>query len=78
MFHHAIAATTAKVTGLLRERTGINEVVLGGGVFHNRLLLGLLVQKLYDFKFTVHVPENVPFNDGSIALGQISIAKTMI
>jgi len=43
-------------------------VVLGGGVFHNRVLVGLLLHKMGK---RVSLPQKLPPNDGAIALGQI-------
>jgi len=41
---------------------------LSGGVFQNRVLLELILEKIPD---TI-VPNRVPPNDGSIALGQVA------
>ncbi len=46
-------------------------LVLSGGVFQNRVLLELIIQKIPD----VIIPNNIPPNDGGIALGQILISK---
>jgi len=41
-------------------------LVLSGGVFQNRVLLELILEKIPD----AIVPNRIPQNDGSIALGQ--------
>jgi len=42
-------------------------LALSGGVFQNRVLLELLLNKIP----TAHTPNRVPPNDGGVALGQI-------
>ncbi len=74
-FHRSIISTTAAVCQRLRERTGIREVALSGGVFHNRILLSGILHRLREAGFTVYTHKSVPCNDGCIALGQITIAK---
>ena len=77
-FHRSIAGTTVEVAGLLRERYGISSVALSGGVFHNRILLNLILDSLKADGFKVYTPDNVSFNDGCIALGQIAVAKEIL
>ncbi|OCC16323.1 [NiFe] hydrogenase metallocenter assembly protein HypF [Dissulfuribacter thermophilus] len=48
----------------------VNQIVLSGGVFQNRLLFTLLFNKLREFGLQVYSGENIPINDGGIALGQ--------
>lgn len=50
------------------------NVVLAGGVMQNRLLVKLLEQRLSHLGFNVYWPQQVPANDGGIALGQLAIA----
>jgi len=44
-------------------------LVCSGGVFQNRVLLGLLLERFPD----VYIPNDFPPNDGGIALGQIAL-----
>ncbi|OHD66425.1 MAG: carbamoyltransferase HypF [Spirochaetes bacterium RBG_13_51_14] len=74
-FHQAIIHTSTAVAVRLREKTGINVAALSGGVFHNRILLAGLMDRLRKAGFTVYTHTAVPCNDGCIALGQIVIAK---
>lgn len=70
-------ATAAAATAMLthgRERCGDLPVVLTGGVMQNRLLLDLLVPMLRQQGFAPHLPEQIPPNDGGLALGQVVIA----
>jgi len=58
----------------IREECGIISVVLSGGVFQNRLLLFLLMEKLGEQGFDYYIQQKVPANDGGISLGQAAIA----
>jgi hydrogenase maturation protein HypF len=61
---------------LLRElcqQTGLSKVVLAGGCMQNRLLLEGLFILLEQEGFTVYTGEQIPVNDGGIALGQAVI-----
>ena len=72
-FHSTIAALIHTVCGKLREQTGINEVALSGGVFHNRILLTETMKLLTDAGFHVLTNHAVPPGDGGISLGQAYI-----
>ncbi len=74
-FHNSLVISTIEVLKNLRDKTGLNNVVLSGGVFQNRILLNLFLEKLGSDNFRVMLPAKVPLNDGCIALGQISVAK---
>lgn len=69
-FHLALAETALAVA----QREGLETVVLCGGCFQNRLLLELCATRLRQAGFTVHWPQNVPPNDGGLALGQLLAA----
>jgi hydrogenase maturation protein HypF len=58
-----------------REETGLNKVVLSGGVFHNQIILLELTLKLLAQDFDVFQHQQVPPGDGGIALGQAIIAS---
>ncbi len=78
VFHNSMADLAIKVLKLLREKTNINKVALSGGVFHNRLLLSMVIKNLETEKFETLLPEELPFNDGAIAFGQIASAKARL
>ncbi len=59
----------------LRDETGINRVVLSGGVFHNQLLLANMFDRLTNRGFMVYHQQKVPPGDGGISLGQAVIAS---
>jgi len=72
-FHNGVSKMVVWGCERIREETGINEVVLGGGVFQNFWLLGRIKNWLSEKKFRVYVHHQVPTNDGGIALGQAII-----
>ena len=73
-FHNTVARLTVAVCHRMREETGLNRVVLSGGVFQNTLLLDkvALLSEQNDFQVFCH--HRVPPNDGGICLGQAAIA----
>lgn len=73
-FHNAIADMTLTVCAKLRDSSGINDVVLTGGVFQNSLLSKLATVQLVKAGFKVYMQEKVPSNDGGISLGQAVVA----
>ncbi|WP_298268647.1 carbamoyltransferase HypF [Geobacter sp.] len=73
-FHATVAAAVAEVCGQLRSSTGLDRVVLSGGVFQNRLLTEGIHRALTDRGLTVFTHRLVPPNDGGVALGQAIIA----
>lgn len=77
-FHIAIARSSARIAREICAREDVDTVALSGGVFMNRLLLQLLTRKLKDAGLTVLIPQTVPVNDGCIAYGQASVARTRL
>lgn len=73
-FHSTIVDTIALTCSLLRERYGINEVALSGGVFMNEYLTVNAIAALRATGFTVYHHSVVPTNDGGISLGQVMVA----
>ncbi len=73
-FHNTIVALSVEVSCIIRDKTGINTVVLSGGTFQNRYLCENLERGLEKKGFKVFVHKKVPANDGGIALGQLAIA----
>lgn len=74
-FHRAVAELVVDTCVVLRERTGIGQVALTGGVFQNRLLVELVVPLLGDRGFTTLRHSQVPPNDGGISLGQVAVGR---
>ncbi|OUP07534.1 carbamoyltransferase HypF [Collinsella sp. An2] len=76
--HEAVARMAAETAALLAQQTGIGFVALSGGVFMNRLLLGMTRSLLEDQGLHVLVPRDVPVNDGCIAYGQAAVAHAIL
>jgi hydrogenase maturation protein HypF len=76
-FHNGVAGLITHACVLLRERHGLSDVALSGGVFQNLLLLHAAVGKLEQHGFRVLVHSRVPCNDGGISLGQAVIAAAV-
>jgi len=72
-FHNAVSNMVLEVSLKLREETGINKVVLSGGVFQNRLLTESCLKMLNEENFNVYIHQLVPTNDGGISSGQAVI-----
>lgn len=74
-FHYTIAEMIKRVCLLLRNKTRINEVVLSGGVFQNKVLLKLSSDLLYEEGLRVFTHKKLSPSDSSIALGQAAIVN---
>lgn len=73
-FHSSLAAGIADMTVAAAGDQGLDRVVLGGGVFQNRLLVDDLRDRLSRSGLQVFLPSEVPVGDGGIALGQVLVA----
>lgn len=73
-FHHAIANAVLEVA----EKNKIKDIALSGGVFMNRILTELCIDKLRKKGYNVYINEQVPTNDGGIALGQAYILSERV
>ncbi|MEU9605548.1 carbamoyltransferase HypF [Streptomyces sp. NPDC048057] len=73
-FHAAVADLVRRLCALARERHGLAEVALTGGVFTNAVLLSGCARGLAADGFTVLRHHRVPPNDGGLALGQLMVA----
>jgi hydrogenase maturation protein HypF len=73
-FHCTVLEMVRRSCQVVRERTGIEDVVLSGGVFQNEFLLRGAWEKLREAGFNAYVHRKVPTNDGGVALGQAAIA----
>jgi hydrogenase maturation protein HypF len=72
-FHATITHGFAELCTVLRKENQLNQVVLSGGCFQNRLLLEGLSNALANKGFDVFCHRLIPTNDGGIALGQAMI-----
>jgi len=73
-FHLGLAAAIAQLATDLAHQHQLTQVVLSGGVFQNQVLLIAVREQLQQQGLTVLIPQEVPCNDGGIALGQGAIA----
>ncbi|MFA9440207.1 carbamoyltransferase HypF [Uliginosibacterium sp. sgz301328] len=67
-FHETLARTLAAFA----SRAKVQRVALAGGCFQNRLLLARCIALLGEQGLDAYWPQQVPSNDGGIALGQLS------
>ena len=77
-FHKTIIEFTLVSVQKTAIASGLNKVVLSGGVMQNRILLNGLIETLTRNNFTVYSPRNLSPNDGSISVGQVMIANRNI
>jgi hydrogenase maturation protein HypF len=76
-FHRGVAAVLVDTANLLaRARPELTHVpvVLSGGVFQNRRLVELLVERWPTHLGPLGLPGRIPPNDGGLAAGQLAIA----
>jgi len=73
--HVTVSRMTVEVCKSIAGETGLRQVALSGGVFQNRLLLGLTTEALRSAGFEVLTHHLVPCNDGGISLGQAVVAQ---
>jgi hydrogenase maturation protein HypF len=74
-FHNTIISTIFETVKKISAEKRIRKVVLSGGVFLNRIILGRIENLLMQHRYMVYTHTNVPTNDGGIALGQLFIAS---
>jgi hydrogenase maturation protein HypF len=73
-FHSTLVEVIAAVCDRLRGETGLESVVLSGGVFLNALLTSEANARLAAAGFRVYRHSLVPPNDGGLSLGQLAVA----
>jgi hydrogenase maturation protein HypF len=73
-FHITVAHVIREMARIGRLKTGLQSVVLSGGVFQNMLLVELSLPLLEADGFSVYLPVKTPCNDGGIAFGQAVVA----
>lgn len=74
-FHHGFAVGLARTAGALCREHDVGTVVLGGGVFQNRLLLEQTSTLIRASGLRVLSPGKLPANDGGLSFGQAVIAS---
>lgn len=74
-FHNTVCRVLLEFAVLARQKSGLSDVVLSGGVFCNRYLTNRLIERLRQKNFRVFWNQLTPAGDGCIALGQAAIAS---
>lgn len=69
-FHNTLAKICLEIACLANQK----NIVLSGGCFQNALLTKKIFEALTAVNFVVHTHQNVPPNDGGLALGQLHAA----
>jgi hydrogenase maturation protein HypF len=77
-FHTTLIELVSIVCNRLRQSTGIDAVVLSGGVFQSALLTREASARLRGEGFRVYRHRLVPPNDGGLSLGQLAVAAAQI
>jgi hydrogenase maturation protein HypF len=77
-FHAGVAHAYAQLAVKAREQTGISEVCLSGGVFHNALLHRLISEALVYEGFQVYAHSAVSPGDGGLSYGQAVVAAARL
>lgn len=73
-FHNTIIELSLDIA----RKSQRTEVVLSGGCFQNAYLAEHLCKRLSEAGFRVYTHQNVPPNDGGIALGQAAVAEARL
>ena len=73
-FHSTLVEAVRRTCRRLRDESGLNRIVLSGGVFMNEILLSGSVAGLEEDGFSVYRHRLVPPNDGGLCLGQLAVA----
>ncbi len=77
-FHQTLIVLFTEICATIRRQHDLNRVVLSGGCFQNTLLLSGLLAQLKAHRFEVYAHQQVPANDGGIALGQAIVAAAQM
>ncbi len=74
-FHMMLCNLICITAEKYRKKQSVNQIVLSGGVFNNRILTSFAISALEEKGFSVYINEKVPCGDGGIALGQAYLAS---
>jgi hydrogenase maturation protein HypF len=77
-FHSTLVSIIAHTCQHLRDTSGLNAVVLSGGVFMNTILATEVFARLTACGFRVYRHHRVPPNDGGLCLGQLSVGAARL
>ena len=68
----------SELCSVISSDTGIDRIVLSGGVFQNSVFTRGLVKALEGEGLKVYTHKLVPPNDGGISLGQAAVAAAVV
>jgi len=74
-FHNTIAQMGLELSRKIKQKTGIDQIVLSGGVWQNHFLLTKMITLLEQNGFKALVHKQTPPNDGCVAFGQALITS---
>ncbi|MBN2426125.1 MAG: carbamoyltransferase HypF [Calditrichaceae bacterium] len=77
-FHRTLINIFSEIAQKARKESGVNTVVLSGGVMQNEIILRGLIVALNKEGFRVLYHRQVPANDGGISLGQAIIGRMLV
>lgn len=76
-FHNTIVYLSLEIAKKLSRIYRMKKVCFSGGVFQNRYLLNLMIDKFEDAGFEVYVHHQLPTNDGCISYGQVIFGNSV-
>jgi len=76
-FHNSVLRLLCDTVLRLAAEEEISEVACSGGVFQNRLISRGIQKNLGAAGLRVHIHQQVPCNDGGLALGQAAVAAAL-
>lgn len=74
-YHNAIAQIIVDISSRLRDESGVEKVILSGGVFLNKYLTEKVKLLLTENNFKLCQNDKIPVNDSGISIGQVLIAN---
>jgi len=77
-FHHWVARAFVHAAVNARAATGIEQIALSGGCFHNRRLARLLRTGLEQEGFRVFFHRSVSPGDGGLSYGQVAVVAAVL
>jgi hydrogenase maturation protein HypF len=78
VFHNTVIRSVVDTVNMISMESGIRKVVLSGGTFQNKYLAENIINELSGEKYFVYFHNQVPPNDGGLALGQVAIAAARL
>jgi len=76
-FHMTLTGMMVEAAARVGQETGLDRVVLSGGVFNNDTVFSQITRMLEEKGFKVYTHSIVPCGDGGIALGQAMAAAAL-